>query len=111
MKSVYSTEVVSIAIYTAKVGYIVTRLQNDFFFFFNCGNVLSSWDLYNSREAYNLLGVTDSRFSKLYVHVMNLRTTRHNDGSYWCQNPPVMGACLVLSGLIFSFSWLPAEVL
>lgn len=35
----------------------------------------------------------------------------HNDGYYWCQSSPVMGACLMFSGLIFSFSWLSGEAL
>lgn len=80
-------------------------------FFFNCCDNVLSCDLYKSREACNVLGVTDSRFSKLYFHIMYPRVMRHNDGSYGSQSPSVMGACLVLSDLIFSFSWLPAEVL
>lgn len=40
----------------------------------------------------------------LCSHVMHLRVSGHNDGYYWCQSSPVMGECLMLSGLIFSFS-------
>lgn len=76
-----SAEVACTAIYTAKVGYIVSDFGL-FVVFFNCGNVLSSWDVSNFRKACNLLGVTDSHFSKIYVHVMNLGTMRHNDSSY-----------------------------
>lgn len=46
---------------------------------------------------------------RLCNHVMYLGMTGHNDGYYWCRSSPVMGACLMLSGLIFSFSWLSGE--
>lgn len=39
------------------------------------------------------------------VSCLHLTLSGHNDGYYWCQSGPVMeGKCLMLSGLIFSFS-------
>lgn len=43
--------------------------------------------------------------SSVCTRVLHLTLSRHNDGYYWCQSRPVMeGKCLMLSGLIFSFS-------